>query len=92
MLSEGCLVHFTRDPLRSYFDECKKNEIHLVVHYLRSYEKFDANLIKEAAMKKKFYKPTCFVITSNSRLDDVVSGERYVDQLTISFLCDVAYA
>ena len=28
--SEGCHVNFAHDALRSYFDECQKNEIHLL--------------------------------------------------------------
>ena len=30
-------MNFAQDPLSSYFDECQKNEIHLLyLHYLRN--------------------------------------------------------
>ena len=30
-------MNFAQDPLRSYFDECQKNKIHLLyLHYLRN--------------------------------------------------------
>ena len=32
-----CHVNFACDPLHSYFDECQKNEIHLLyLHYFRN--------------------------------------------------------
>ena len=86
-----------RDPLRSYFHEPQKNEIHLLyLHfdftcffflffYLRN---FDLNLAKKAA--KKRCNPTWLVSTFNSRHYDMTSIERYVGQSTIAFIYDAA--
>ena len=57
------------------------------VHYLWS---FDVNLVNYAA--KNSYKPTCLVITFNSRLHEMTLVEHYVGQSTNSLILYVAYA
>ena len=87
--------NFERDPLHTYFDKCQKNEIYLLyshfywyIVFVHKLWNFTANLVKYVT--KKSYEPLCLVITLNSRLYDVTSIERYVDQSTLLFIGDVA--
>ena len=42
MTPEGRHVNFVRDPLRSYFDEPQKNEVHLLyLHFVSASVLFD---------------------------------------------------
>ena len=90
--------NFARDPLRSYFDEPQKNEIHLLyLHFIFPSFLF---IICEVFIKILQNKQRRDVINQHvwllhstaSRLYDMTSVERYVGQSAISFIGDVAYA
>ena len=61
-----------RDPLRSYFHEPQKNEIHLFyLHFVFTTCLFITYGILFLILQIKSYNPTCLVITFNSHHYDM---------------------
>ena len=94
-MPKGRHVKFAWDSLLSYFCEPQKNEIHILYYtlyiiFFHFLWNFDLNLANTAA--KKRYNTACLVITFNNHHYDITSIERYINQLTIAFIYDVAYA
>ena len=64
---KGRHVNFARDPLRTYFDECHKNEIHILgLHYsgcfpsITVYEDFPAMFVYKVELLRCHYHPITY--------------------------------